>query len=302
MKNNIIKREKRYKKEEVIFLATALAIPLLQFAIFYIAVNFNSILLSFKSYTETGSYVFAGFNNFKQVIDDILHESNTIYMLKNSFIMYLFTSPLILLLTLTISYSVWKKVYFSKFFSIMLFLPSVLPSIVFVIIGRLSIQTLLPVIFGDPTLGEILNPPDGFMVVLIYQCLLGFGGNMIYFLGAMGNVSNELVEYGQLEGVNAFQEFAHIVFPQIYPTLISLIVVGVANIFTAYGFILSFYGTAADYSLRTIGYNIYINVYGSVNYYDYPYYAALGLLFTAVVIPAVLLIRKGMEKIGPKED
>lgn len=290
------------KREEIVFLVVALAIPLIQFFIFYFLVNFNSILLSFKSYTDTGDYVFAGINNFKDVINDMIYETRTQDMLKNSFIMYFFTSLCMMLLTILVSYSIWKKTYFSKFFSIMLFLPSVLPSIVFVVIGRFSITTLIPEIFGDPTLGEILNPPKGFFTVIGYQCLLGFGSNMIYFLGAMSNVSSEIVESGQLEGVNAFQEFWHIVFPQVYSTMTSLLVVGIANIFTAYGLLISFYETSAAYSVRTIGYNIFVSVYGSVNYYDYPYFAALGLIFTVVIIPIVLLLRTTLEKIGPRED
>ena len=48
------KRKKKKKKKDkagTIFFATMIALPLLQFIIFYIVVNFNSIVLAFQKYS-----------------------------------------------------------------------------------------------------------------------------------------------------------------------------------------------------------------------------------------------------------
>ena len=53
------------KKKQLIFYICIVALPILQFCVFYIGVNFNSILLAFKTFdADTNKYVFDGFNNF----------------------------------------------------------------------------------------------------------------------------------------------------------------------------------------------------------------------------------------------
>lgn len=302
MVNNVAVKKHKFGKDKVIFLATAMALPLIQFFIMYVMVNFNSILLSFKTYNGDGTFSFIGFNNFIQVIKDFISESSMKFLAKNSIKMYLVTSPLMLVACMFLAYTIWKKVLFNKFFSVILFLPSILPSLVFVILGNFVFKNLVPAITGVPAHGEILNAPHGFTTLLWYQFFVSFGPNTIYFLGSMSNISPSVVEAGKLDGASSFREFIHIVFPSIFPTLTSLVVVGVISIFNNQGYILAFYGVQAPHTVRTIGYEIYIRVKNSVNYYDYPITAAMGMLFTVIAIPVVLLIRNLMEKFGPSED
>lgn len=300
--NNVLVKKSKMKKDKVIFLITAMTLPLIQFFIMYIMVNFNSILLSFKTYNGDGTFTFSGFNQFGQVIKDFANESFMSKMLTNSLIMYLVTSPLTLVSCMFLAYTIWKKVLFNKFFSVILFLPSILPSMVFVILGNFVFKNLVPAITGVPAHSEMLNPPQGFTTLLWYQFFVSFGPNTIYFLGSMSNISPSVVEAGKLDGANTLREFIHIVFPSVFPTLTSLVVVGFISIFNNQGYILAFYGVQANDSVKTFGYYIYTRVKNAVNYYDYPYTAAMGMLFTVIAIPVVLAIRHFMEKFGPSED
>ena len=56
------------RTKQTIFYWSILALPLLQFGIFYVGVNFNSILLSFRDYSVTtaGGYSWVGFDNYIQ--------------------------------------------------------------------------------------------------------------------------------------------------------------------------------------------------------------------------------------------
>ena len=57
--------EKTAKRREMLFYILMIALPVLQFCIFYIGVNFNSILLAFQTYDREGNtFRFAGFENF----------------------------------------------------------------------------------------------------------------------------------------------------------------------------------------------------------------------------------------------
>ncbi len=302
MVNNVVVKKSKMNKDKVIFLITAMTLPLIQFFIMYVMVNFNSILLSFRTYNGDGTFGFNGLNNFGQVIQDFMHESSMQWLIKNSLTMYLVTSPLMLFACMFLAYTIWKKVFFSKFFSVILFLPSILPSLVFVVLGNFVFKNLVPAITGVPQHGEMLNAPQGFTTLLWYQFFVSFGPNTIYFLGSMSSISPSVVEAGKLDGANTFREFIHIILPAIFPTLTSLVVVGFISIFNNQGYILAFYGVQAPHTVRTIGYEIYIRVKNSVNYYDYPITAAMGMLFTVIAIPTVLLIRHLMEKFGPSED
>lgn len=60
------------RKRELLFYIAFMAIPVIQFCIFYIGVNFNSILLAFQRYdVNTGKYFFYGLQNFDQFFFDL---------------------------------------------------------------------------------------------------------------------------------------------------------------------------------------------------------------------------------------
>ena len=68
MKLTKLKRKGMRDVGELIFYICLVALPMLQVAIFYGYVNFNSFLMSFQSYdTLSGKFTFDGFVNFKNL-------------------------------------------------------------------------------------------------------------------------------------------------------------------------------------------------------------------------------------------
>ncbi len=70
----------RKRVGELVFYWCILVIPLIQFFLMYLAVNFNSFLLAFKEYTydtinETLHTDWVGFKNFKQFFVDLTQET-----------------------------------------------------------------------------------------------------------------------------------------------------------------------------------------------------------------------------------
>ena len=109
-KKNI--RDKR--KQDLIFYVVMLAIPMLQFAIFYIGVNFNSFLMSFQKFDEASKeFVFLDFanlfDNFARVFRALTTETVFSYALKNSLISYFVSLIAGTGLALIFSYYVYKK-------------------------------------------------------------------------------------------------------------------------------------------------------------------------------------------------
>ena len=112
--------------------------PLLQFFLFYICVNANQIILAFKTYEDSGLAIFAGFNNFKNVIHDMLYDLVMVKALFNSIIFFC-ASFITISLSILMAFFWWKKVWTSGFIKILALLPNLLSITVFVMIYRYTI-------------------------------------------------------------------------------------------------------------------------------------------------------------------
>ena len=84
---------KKDRTRDLIFYLGLLILPLLQFSIFYVGVNFNSILLALKKIDPlTGEEGWVGFDNFKRVFQDWKEMPLFSYAFKNSFMSINFPS------------------------------------------------------------------------------------------------------------------------------------------------------------------------------------------------------------------
>ena len=110
----------------------------------------------------------------------------------------------------------------------------------------------------------------------------------------MARLPEEVMEYGKLEGVGPMRELFTIVLPMIWPTLSTLIIMIMTGIFTATGPILLF--TEGAYNTTTISYYIWTMVYGASSG-SYPLASAVGLFFTIIGLPIVLIVRYVCNKI-----
>ena len=128
-RNNVGARSNK----KLIFYCLFMAYPVLQFVIFYIFVNFNSILLSFK---KIDIYDYNKFEwtleNFTQWFKDPTMFDQIINAAGVSLKVYLISLVVGVPLGLFFSYYIFKKMPASGFFRVMLFLPSILSSIVLV--------------------------------------------------------------------------------------------------------------------------------------------------------------------------
>ena len=93
MKATNIKR--KGDRSELLFYCALIALPILQVVIFYFYVNFNSVLMAFKSYDVMSDTFYWDFGaNFSRFWDELTKTSILVDAFKNSFIVWLFTSVL----------------------------------------------------------------------------------------------------------------------------------------------------------------------------------------------------------------
>lgn len=300
-KTSLLSRDKR----RLIFYILILVLPLAQFALFYIYVNFNSIIMAFQEYSgggEAGYQTAFTFNNFKAVFD-LLGERPE--LITNSLILFCFEVFLGLPLALIFSYYIYKKRLWSPFFRVALFLPQIISGVVFAIILK-NVFGGLVITTGNPA-ADLLSTTAGVdtnrTVLIIFSVWMSFGVNVLLFSGAMSAINPSLVEAAELDGCNSVQEFFHVTIPSIFSTITSFVIVGVAAIFVNQMFLMHF--SIGDHRLDTVGYFLYYQSKGTdfistdPNYLSYPELSAFGLLITAVLFPVTMGIRKLFEKYGP---
>lgn len=308
-----IKMVSRNKKRMLFYIAV-LALPILQYLVFYVYVNFNTILLAFQSYKPSASGIgyevtFAKFDNFISIIKRLGSDGN-ISMVWNSLLVYAVTLLVGTTLVLFFSYYIYKKFFLSKVFQVFLFLPQVLSGVVLALLFKYMVTDGYIALTGSKM--GLLDMSDTRMTtLLLFQVWTSFGANILIYSGSMSGINESVVESAQLDGVNALQEFWYITFPMIFPTFITFFVSGISGIFSQQLHLYTIYESNAP--LNTVGYYLYvqsvhsglipqINTATNTAYLSFSEIAAFGIMITIVVVPITLFVRKIMNKYGPNPN
>jgi len=204
---------------------------LVTFAVFTVYPLVLSVWLTAHQTFGPGYGRYVGFGNFLNMLAD----ANFWIALRNTTIFALTTTaiemPLALLLAILMNQQWLRgKIYFR----LLIFSPALVGSVFVGIMSAIVFQKrtgmlnqVLHYLFNFnpdfPWLSTYLMPA---MIVASIWMWTGF--NMIYFLAALQNVDNDLLDAASMDGANTWQRFWHITLPSIRPvagyvTLISLI-------------------------------------------------------------------------------
>lgn len=294
------------RRGELAFFIALIAYPLLQFTVFYVVVNINSILLAFKTFNvDTAQFYFNSkenlFDNFKNFIGDLRGNAAMITAATNSVKLYLCTLIIAFPLNLIFSFFLYKKVPAHGFFRVILFLPQIISALVVSLMFRYFVENALPSLIG---MNLLTTKRTGFSTIIFYTIWAGFGTQILIYTSAMTKIDSSLVEFGELEGISLIRELWQITLPLIFPTITIFLVAGIAGLFTSQAGLYNFYGGSARTDLQTLGYVFFVRIIKSndASYAQYPYAAAAGLLFTLVATPVTLLVKYALERFGPSTE
>ena len=290
---------KRKIDKKLIFYIVCFALPVIQFLIFYVGVNFQSILLAFQKYDgKTTSFYFDKQDllvNFKKVFEELTETNTLLIALKNSLILWGATSIIGTVAAVFFSYYIYKQKGTGRFFRFILFIPSILPAILLAIVFKLFTGDVIPVLFDAPKVLEAA-PNIRFTAVVFYTVWIGFGTQILLYTGTMEQISPAVIEAGQIDGVTPMKELWYIVIPEVIPTIGTFLVAGVAGAFMNQANLYNFYGQTASSDNYTLGYYMFSMVQKNIElgYGEafYPYASAVGLCCTLLAVPPTLLLRK----------
>lgn len=296
------------RTSEIIFICFMLLFPIVQFIIFWLVPNFDSILMAFQK--PDGSFTWDNFNKFFNEISsgkDILgNYKEIVYAIKNSLIYFAVNIFICTPLVIFFSYVLFRRVPFSGVFKVIFYLPSIIGATVTTTLFRSLLVVDAPVFnllkncgfLTEEMIQKGLFSTDStaFLMVIIYSIWTCVGINMIMFHGAMKRIPQEIFESADIDGVGFFKQFTHIVVPLIWPTIATLIVFSLSGMFISYGAVMILSPNVQSASM--IGWYIMKWTTATDSHATLYYPAAVGLIFTVVGLPFVLVVRWLLNKIG----
>lgn len=297
------KKKKKHKfpiKGTTIFIICMLLYPVAHFLLMWLAVNINSILLTFQFRNRGSStLVYLGwddlFLNYKNLFQSF--KLDTYKSMFGASLAYFVVSCFVTLpLSLFFSYFIFKKILASGFFKTIFYLPSIIPLVILTLVYSLSFSpqsgfmTPLLKIFGINTAGLFIGGNAKWMV-WIFCVWAGVGYNVILLTAGMSRIPRDILESCKMDGVPPMKEFIRIVIPLSWSTISTLFILGMMSVFNVY--LQPMFLTSGQYDTMTIGLQIYQASGGTA--LNQP--ATLGLFCSLVGAPIICLTRWGLNKL-----
>lgn len=295
---------KRKKSSAMRFYCIMIAFPVFQFVIMWLGVNINSILLAFKEINVDYTYTWS-LANFEKIFEELTTHSAVQDALVNSTIFWLCTNIITFPTSLGISYYLYRNYKFSKYIKTVLFLPSVISGpVTAIVIYQLfdrGFPYIVNALLGRQVMGLLTNPETQLAALIGYQLVYSLAGNFIFLSSAMSGIDESVSEAARIDGASSMQEFFHVTLPMIWPTVSIFLVTTTVSIFTGDYGMYSFYKVAGVTGVNTMGFLFTrgLTEYGEMRW---PYYAALGLILTAMSCVIVFPLRAFVNSKDPMKD
>lgn len=310
--DNSKKKKKKLTKRklaEYIFCYGMLLLPLIQFCIFYVWINSNSIIMAFQEfngYDDNGGETFKwSLYNFQRFFNEWSNPTSVVVSaLKNTF-KYFAAGLIMVPVSFFVAYFLYKKIWGYKFFRVFFFLPSIISAVLFVTTYKKLIDYGGPIdmflsLFGVRIPPLLTDDKTATATIIAYTVWTGLGINMILYQSAMSRIPQEVMEAAQLDGVPWYRELFQIVLPMVWPTIATTLILVITSMFNSTGPILLFAGSGVEVdnqAVTTISFWIYRQTYKAA---DLNYPATIGMFFTLISVPVVFVVRWVFNKIDPQ--
>lgn len=280
-----------------------LSIPaIVHLIVFWAGVQIETIFMAFTN-IHNGQI---SLDNFKWAISQLFAggASNDISLAFINTMFFFLMGLLMVPVGIFFSYLIYRKTFGHSFMRVALYLPGAISGIMMGLLYQKLMASDGPIMQLVQQLSGSEEPiimmvDHGIPYIMIFDILIGVGGNLPIWLGCMSRVPYELIEYGKLEGIGPFKEFFKVVLPLIWPTFVTMITLQIIGIFGASGSVqILTDGQHGTYTLSYWMYSIVKN--GTTELYNHV--AALGLVFTVITLPLVFIGKWFMNRFGEEVE
>lgn len=301
--------KKKLLKSDKIFIFLMLLYPLINFIIFYVYVNANSVLMAFQETDlKTFKSAWVGIKQFERFFNEIANSHLIGLYIKNALLYFIITLIIGFPFNMLFAYMFFIKIKGTTAFRMMVMIPAMISGLVtamlFTQFAENAVPSLFMDLFGIETATLLKDLRFNFGVIVVYSLLTGFSSQVIIYCNAMNSISDSLVEAAQLDGASHVQILLHLCVPNIFPTITTYMVTGVAGIFACSGGILYlFYEYNAPSNVTSLGYYIFtMTKNNDMSRVDYSYSSAISLIFTIITLPLVMITKYLFERFDPNRE
>ena len=290
---NTTQKNIKRKNRNTLFIILMLAYPVIQFSVFFIYVNVDTVIMSFQDTVngKPGQPLY-NFNNYKIFLGELVTRESWWTAIWNSILATLNNNFIMLPLSLMTGYFFYKKVPMSGFFKVVFFLPSIISIVVLSAVYMYMFNPEIGLISNVMRKMGFEEVPDFFVdktyafpLVLLYCNWAGIGYSTLVLSGNINKLPKEVMEYGKLEGVGLMRELWTIVVPCIWPIIATMLVTGSMTMFNF--FIQVQIMTKGGGESATLAYRINAWVLES----KWELAAAAGMVMTIVAAPFLILLK-----------
>jgi multiple sugar transport system permease protein len=230
----------------------------------------------------------AGLDNYKAVITGEYFG----VALKNSLIFTIVSAPLVVLLGLATALFLHREFFGAMALRSILLFPWVLPGAISAVLwiwvfhpswGVIN-QLLWKLHLIDHSIPWLTDPRLAFVSVVVAHVWTQVPFAVVLILAALSAINSELIEAAVVDGATAAQRFVHVVFPEIKPIIVVLLVYNALTAFTSYDLVYAMTGGGPGTSTTLLSFQIWKE---SFSMYDFG--AGSAVAFIVVAISAVLI-------------
>ena len=301
---NKTKKQRRYKnsKAEWLCIIVLCAPAILHLVIFWLGVQIETLRMAFTN-VNTGK---AGMDNFQWAADELFagaSSSNIALSLQNTLIFFV-VGCVMVPISMFFAYLIYRRTFGHSFMRIALYLPGAVSTIMMALLYGKLMESEGPLMQLVQRLAGKEEPiifmvEHGVLYIIIFDVFVGIGANLVIWLGGMSRIPYDLIEYGKLEGVKPIREFVSVILPLIWPTFVTMVSLQIINLFGSTGSVLLL--TDGQHGTYTLAFWMYKMVQESLTG-EYNHVAALGLIFTVITIPLVVICRWIMNRFGEEVE
>lgn len=292
--------KKPVNKTRVLFIISCVALPVINFLVFYVYVNWSSFTMAFTDRNGVFS-----FDNFVRLYEEITQPDSPLQIaLKNTLLTFGITL-LMFPFQVLVSYFIYKKIPLAGASRFLFFIPTVIFSVaISTIFSRMMAPNGAVAEFVQQ-IADLDYPPElladsayANIVVILHMVWLSFPGDLIIWGGTFARIPQDVLEAGRIDGTNWWTEFKKVIVPMVWPTVSLQLVLKFCAIFSASGAV--FLLTKGEYGTMTLSSWMYLQLYNqSGNVYTsnvYNYLSTVGLITTVIAVVISLVVRKITDK------
>ena len=260
---------------------------LLFFFLFTIIPVVTAIILSLTSYNMIETPQFVGLTNYRLLLMD---DGEFITALKNTFVFAFISGPISFFGSFVMAVLINRLKKGRNLFSLLFYAPTLVSSVAISVVwlyffsgdryGLINNALIGLGLIGEP-IQWTSNTSVLLWVVIIVSVWTSMGVNFLTFLAGLQNVSTDIYEAGQIDGVkNAFQELCYLTLPVMKPQLLFAAINMTTAAFGVFDIAVAIAGMPSpDYAAHTLVAHLYD--YGFIRF-EMGYASAVAVVLFAI--------------------